>query len=395
MNKFRRFAAILCGLVFLISGLLKLLDPVGTGLIVSAYYQFFGLKFLEGTSQAAGVALALLESLLGTALVTGVFRKLTGILSGILTLLFTGVTLALLVKNPEMDCGCFGEAVHLTHLQSFLKNLVLLALLAVAFLPMKNLGDAKKKGKLAFWVTAAGLVVAAVYNQRHLPTVDFTDFAPGNELLASLDNDYEEFDDKVRVHVYKRGDQEGFFTENRLPDSTWTFVRIDTLDRNGIRFEEKTPSLSFKDDMGGYQDELAVLGKVLILSVPAHEKMDPEAWDALVTLKDDAEKSGINPLLLVTEGTPVETAVPALLQPYAYFSDYKTLITLNRSNGGATYLDNGMIIRKWHLRDLPDFEGLDKLAGTDPVDATVATVTRSRLRAQGFLLYLLAVLIIL
>ena len=91
----------------------------------------------------------------------------------------------------------------------------------------------------------------------------------------------------------------------------------------------------------------------------------------------------------------METAVPALLQPYAYFSDYKTLITLNRSNGGATYLDNGMIIRKWHLRDLPDFEGLDKLAGTDPVDATVATVTRSRLRAQGFLLYLLAVLIIL
>lgn len=395
MNRFRRFAAILCGFVFLASGLLKLLDPVGTGLIVSAYYQFLGLSFLGGTAKMAGLALALLETLLGTALITGVWRKVTAIVSGVLTVFFTALTLLLLIRNPEMDCGCFGEAVHLTHLQSFLKNLILLALLAAAFLPMKNLGEANKKRKVAFWSVAAGLLIAAVYNQFHLPTVDFTDFAPGNELLASLDNDYEENDDKVRVHVYRRDSQEGFFTENRLPDSTWTFVRIDTLDRNGIRFEEKTPSLSFRDDMGEYQDELAVLGKVLLISVYDFGKISEGEWDRLVSLKEDAERVGINPLLLVTDGTPVETVVPALLRPYAYFSDYKTLIALNRSNGGATYLDNGMIVRKWHFRESPDQAALDKLFGTDPVDATVSSVTRGRLRAQGFLLYLVASLIIL
>ena len=37
MLKISRFCAILVGLVLLASGLLKLLDPVGTGLIVQEY----------------------------------------------------------------------------------------------------------------------------------------------------------------------------------------------------------------------------------------------------------------------------------------------------------------------------------------------------------------------
>ncbi len=234
MNKTRRFAALLLGLVFLASGLLKLLDPVGTGLIVSAYGQFLHLPFSPAFARWTGVALALFECLLGTALVNGTFRKLTGILSGILTLLFTLLTAVMLILNPEMDCGCFGEAVHLTHLESFLKNLFLLALWAIAFHPSKDLGHPSRRRLIAFWGVAASLVVAAVYNQFHLPAVDFTDFAIGNELLASLDNDYEEEDDLVHVHVYQRDGQTGFFTANRLPDSTWTFVRIDTVNRNGL-----------------------------------------------------------------------------------------------------------------------------------------------------------------
>ena len=75
--KFRRFCAVLIGLVFLASGLLKLLDPVGTGLVVAEFAKFLRLGFIGGISRATGVVLALLESVLGAALVTGVFRRLS------------------------------------------------------------------------------------------------------------------------------------------------------------------------------------------------------------------------------------------------------------------------------------------------------------------------------
>ena len=71
-HRLRRFCAILIGLVFLASGLLKLLDPVGTGLIVSEYFKFFHLGFLQGTAKGFGMALSLLEAVTGAALVSGV-----------------------------------------------------------------------------------------------------------------------------------------------------------------------------------------------------------------------------------------------------------------------------------------------------------------------------------
>ena len=192
--KISRFCAILVGLVLLASGLLKLLDPVGTGLIVQEYCRFLHLDFLSGVARWAGVALALLESVLGTALLTGVYRRATAVATQILLAVFTLITILLVVFKPEMDCGCFGEAVHLTHSQSLLKNLILLALVAVAFLPFKDLGEPKKRKYYAFWAVFAGLAVAAVYNQFHLPAVDFTEFAPGNELFASRDDSPEEAD---------------------------------------------------------------------------------------------------------------------------------------------------------------------------------------------------------
>ena len=148
--KISRFCAILVGLVLLASGLLKLLDPVGTGLIVQEYCRFLHLDFLSGVARWAGVALALLESVLGTALLTGVYRRATAVATQILLAVFTLITILLVVFKPEMDCGCFGEAVHLTHSQSLLKNLILLALVAVAFLPFKDLGEPKKRKYYAF-----------------------------------------------------------------------------------------------------------------------------------------------------------------------------------------------------------------------------------------------------
>ena len=92
-HRLRRFCAILIGLVFLVSGLLKLLDPVGTGLIVSEYFKFFHLNFLQGAAKGLGMVLSLVESVTGAALISGVYRRLTAAVTAILVVFFV-VTVA-------------------------------------------------------------------------------------------------------------------------------------------------------------------------------------------------------------------------------------------------------------------------------------------------------------
>ena len=383
-HRIRRFCAILIGLVFLASGLLKLLDPVGTGLIVSEYFKFFHLGFLQGTAKALGMALSLVEATTGAALVSGVFRKTTAVITSVLVVFFTIVTLILWIANPEMDCGCFGEAIHLSHGQTLLKNVVLLALAAAAFLPFQNFGVPRKGKYVAFFLAVPSLVFALCHNARHLPMIDFTEFAPGTELFASLDNDYQEMDGKVPTFIYERNGQRGSFTLDALPDSTWTFVGVDTLSRSGLYKNATKPVLSFRDADGEYQDELAVLGKVMVFSVYDPEDAD---WDRIRTQAAEARLCGATPLIISVPGEDTPEDV--------YLADYKPLITLNRANGGATYFNDGELISKWSPRDVPEAEALRSLLDREPVSASTDFIVGRRIRAQGFALYLLALLLLL
>ncbi len=384
-HRLRRLCAFLIGLVFLASGLLKLLDPVGTGLIISEYLKFFHIGFLQGASKALGMGLSLLEAATGAALVTGVFRKTTAIITSVLVLFFTAVTFILWLANPEMDCGCFGEAIHLTHAQTLLKNLVLLALALVAFLPFQNFGVSRRGKYVAFFLALPSLVFALWYNHRHLPMIDFTEFAPGVELFASLDNDYQEMDGKVPTFIYERDGQRGSFSLNNLPDSTWTFVGVDTLSRSVYRSEDK-PVLSFRDAEGTYQDEMAVLGKVVTFSVYDPGKAD---WPLIREQAADVRAQGATPLVLTVPGEGIPQDFPV------YYGDYKPLITLNRANGGATYIDNGEIISKWSPKDVPSGSEWTGLLERDSVDAFTDFTVKRRIKAQGFALYLLALLLLL
>ena len=383
-HRLRRFCAILIGLVFLASGLLKLLDPVGTGLIVSEYLKFFRLNFLQGAAKGLGMVLSIVEAGTGAALVSGVFRKTTAVITSALILFFTIVTLILWIANPVMDCGCFGEAIHLTHGETLLKNVALIALALVAFIPFQNFGVPRKGKYAAFALALASLVFALCYNARHLPVVDFTEFAPGTELFASLDNDYQALDDKVPTFIYERNGQRGSFTLDGLPDSTWTFVGVDTLTRSGLYKSASKPVLSFRDESGAYQDELAVLGKVVVFSVYDPAKAD---WDRIRSQAADAQDAGATPLII---------SVPAENVPQgAYLADYKPLITLNRANGGASYFEEGELISKWSPRDVPEKERLRDLLDREPVSVSTDFIVSRRIKAQGFTVYLLALLLLL
>ena len=382
--RLRRFVAILIGIFFLITGLLKLMDPVGTMLIVTEYFKFFHLQFLQPVAKLTGILLALLESITGVGLITGMMRKVFAWITLWMLGLFTILTLILWLVNPVMDCGCFGEAFHLTHLQSLLKNVVLLLLAVFAFTPMRHLGFPKPRRKVAAWVGWAALLVATIYCNRHIPLVDFTEFATGAELFASENTGSSVQESYQSAYIYEKDGHQESFTLDNLPDSTWTFVKVENLSRNAG--EHEYPILSFRDAEGEYQDELAARGRVVVFSVYEPTKAP---WEKIRERCEAVAEAGARPLLIVTS-LPGELPLQGL---QAYMADYKTLITLNRDNGGATYFEDGELIAKWGVRDFPKHPAEDLKA--DTVDLSTHISAKKRIQAQGFCLFLGAVLILL
>ena len=386
--RLKRFCGFITGFVFFIGGILKLMDPVGAGLVMGEYLDFMHLKFLGFASKPLGIAFALAETIIGTALITGIWRKAAGIAALAFQGFFTLLTLALVIFNPQMDCGCFGEAIHLTHMETFLKNIVLSVLLCIYYFPPKLLGIPISKRKyVSFGIVTLSTVLFMIYSWRHIPLIDHTDYKAGAELkVARGDDPYSEemFDS---VFIYEKDGIEEAFTLEALPDSTWTFVRTE------IEMKESEESsglidLSFYNTDGEYMDTLAVEGKVMVISVYDTD-LNERKWEEIGTFIRNAEETGFKTLLLVSEIPAADIDVPM------YSCDFKTLIAMNRSNGGATYFSDGYLLRKWARRDLPDLEKLLITYDEDETETVIYHKTKGSLGFQGFLLYVFAVMLLL
>lgn len=395
MKTVRKIAVIVLGLVFYVAGILKLMDPVGAGLVVGDYLKFFHLGFLGFSSRVVAEALSLAEAIIGAALLTGVWRNVFRWITAAFLAFFTVLTLIILIFNPSMDCGCFGEAVKLTHFQTFAKNLVLCALWALVFLPLKGGEPAVRVKYVSFGIGALGTVLFALYSLLAQPSVEFTPFRCGEEISRPDD---EEMDSVDTAYVYSCGGKEALFLEEALPDSSWTFEREELL--IGYMAEDSAegdPVLSLCDALGNYRDSLAIRGNVLAVSVYAPEKMPHSRWNSVSRLCSTAASAGFSVLLLVS-GDPDE--MPGIvsddsLLPLMFFADRRTLMTLNRSNGGVTYISDGQIVKKWSVGSYPSSDELEALYDANPSEVVVRTLSAGRMRLHGLLLFTFAVMLIL
>lgn len=389
-NVFRRFCAFVLGAVFLVSGILKLMDPVGSEFIMKSYFSFLHIGFMDFSAKFFGVAFALTEAVLGAALMSGVWRKVVGIAVVALTTFFTLLTLVLLIFNPVMDCGCFGEAMHLTHLQTFVKNVILCALCCGAFIPMRELDRPVKVKYVSFALTACSLVALLVYSLVALPLKDYTAFHPGAMLQAAADEQYKDFSEPE--FIYEKDGVTQAFSLDALPDSSWNFVD------SRIRQDDFAAGtvLALTDETGEYCDSLATQGNVLVVS--AYKKLSAGRIEGIESLVADARAVGLTPIVLVPSDDVLAAASEkqaALEDSLVYYSDYKTLATLNRSNGGATWISDGQIVRKWSDTLRPSREKLSTALTEDPTALALETQSKGSLALQSFLLYIFAVLLLL
>jgi len=342
MSIVRRIAADLIGIVLCLGAVFKLLDPVGTTLIVQAYFKFAGLDAGFDLCSILGEILALTESFLGIALITGAFRYLTAIATSALLFFFTVVTSILLVKNPDMDCGCFGEFIHLTHEQSFWKNIILDALAILAFVPPRCLKLLPPPRHFAFGAGCMTLLVFAFISWVQIPMIEFSQYRTSQTIID------------VTAPEASQGDDEYPF----LP-----LTDADGVDRSSDILQ----------------------GNVVVVSC-----YDPDDLDiaSTATFCQDALNAGYFPYVVSRAMVDVP-GVECLL------ADYKAVITLNRSNGGATFLSDGLILRKRSAVSPLDYEEMEQMASDDPTEVYVRSATRHSVALQGFILIFFFILLIL
>ncbi|MCQ2134430.1 MAG: DoxX family protein [Bacteroidales bacterium] len=393
---YRRYFAVVIGLVFFCAGLLKLMDPVGARLVVSEYFKFLGLGFLDSLSSFVGVSLAVLETLTGAALVTGVFRKIAAAVTAAFLGFFTLLTLALWIVNPEMDCGCFGEAIHLTHFQSFIKNVVLCILAVIAFVPFKDYGTPKKRKYVSFGLIAISSLLILLWCGTHIPFTDFTPFSLSSRLAAAQEYNEDGEDKFIATFIYEKNGQEGTFTLDDLPDSTWNFVRTETVLRQDNVVEKDHPTLSISDADGVYHDQLPAEDLAMVVSAHKPSAVSDRNWEKIADFLVSAEGNGFTSLLITpVSHRDVVAMLPATLTDEQraaivdnlYFSDFRTVISLNRSNGGVTYFNEGHLIQKWSARNMPSDSRLGKIRSHDETDLMLTASTKGRLSFQASFLY--------
>jgi uncharacterized membrane protein YphA (DoxX/SURF4 family) len=138
MKIIRIISRIIVGLLFIFSGFVKAIDPLGSAYKFSDYFQAFHLDFLKFSALPLAILLCTAEFIAGVSVLTGLRQK-TGIIGVFLLIaFFTPLTFILALTNPVSDCGCFGDAIHLTNWETFGKNIILLLFILILFFGRKS-----------------------------------------------------------------------------------------------------------------------------------------------------------------------------------------------------------------------------------------------------------------
>jgi uncharacterized membrane protein YphA (DoxX/SURF4 family) len=188
MKILRIISRIIIGLVFIFSGLVKAIDPLGSAYKFHDYFHAFNLGFLNSLSLPLAIILCTSEFIAGFSVITGL-RQRTGIWGvAILLLIFTPVTFILALTNPVSDCGCFGDAIHLTNWQTFEKNIVLVFLLIILFTGRKKIENrfSETTEWVGIFIAIFLLVIFSLVNLRYLPVIDFLPYKTGVRIADKM-----------------------------------------------------------------------------------------------------------------------------------------------------------------------------------------------------------------
>ena len=366
MKIFWNICRIVIGLVFIFSGTVKAIDPLGSAYKFHDYFQAFNIAFLNSMSLPLAIFLCTAEFIAGFSVLTG-FRQKTGILGAlILMMIFTPLTLILALTNPVSDCGCFGDAIHLTNWQTFGKNMVLIAMVIVLFAWRKHIKQLFSK--TVEWVVIAGFIIVFVLfagaNLRYLPVIDFLPYKTGVKIADKMViPDSLSGDEYLTTFIYEKNGIIKEFNLNNYPahDSTWKFVdQKSILIKRGYKPPIHDFIITTLNGEDLTQKVLSCPGySVLMISKKLAEAGNKSLLGGFA-LGNYCHANGINFYILTSS---VTEEVRSYNNGLMFCSvDETTLKTMVRANPGYILIKDGIILGKWSWANVPDKEWFGKLS---------------------------------
>lgn len=249
-------ARLLVGSLFIFSGLVKAIDPLGLSYKMQEFFEAWSAGgFMKGLMESLtsysllfSLVMIALEVILGVALLLGWQKKVTIWLLLLLTLFFTFLTSYVLFSGKIRACGCFGDCIPLTPVQTFSKDLVLLALILIILAGQKHILPLFKKtvNNILILVTIITISLLQWYVLHHLPLVDCLPFKKGSNIAEGRKMPKDAVQDKYDyVFVYEKdGQRKEFKVATGLPDSSWKFA-----DRKQVLVEKGRNNVPLINDL--------------------------------------------------------------------------------------------------------------------------------------------------
>ena len=350
---------VLVGILFIVSGFIKLNDPVGFSFKLEEYFSsgVLDLPFLEPLALEISLAVVILEVLLGVMLLVG-FRITFTIWSLFaMIVFFTFLTFYSAYFNKVTDCGCFGDAIKLTPWESFFKDVILLILILVLLYGKKHLkplfGNKTKRYTVAFTLIAC--VIYAYYVLNHLPAIDFRPYKIGANIEEGMgvpeDAPVAIFDYAWKFKV--NGEEKVIVTQGEYPTVDGEFIGVETTE---IQKAYEPPIHDFSIERGGEDFTETFLQEPKLVLVIAYDlrKSNFAPFGRLNQVIDEAIKNGYKVIGMSASDTEYTEKIKKdyKLAFDFYFTDETTLKTIVRSNPGILVLEKGTIMQKVHYKDL-------------------------------------------
>ncbi len=354
----------LLALTFIFSGFVKAIDPLGSQYKIAEYLEAVQLSaYIPDWAQLMiSVGLAAIEFTLGMMILLAIRRRLASKISLFLMVVMTLVTLWLTVSNPIQDCGCFGDAIHLTNTQTFVKNIILLiAAIILSRWPLYQIRFVSKTNQwIAFYFTIVFIITASTLSLYNLPIFDFRPYYIGQNIKKAM-----EIPKGAKQTTYKTTficEKDGVtkeFTENDYPydDSTWVFkdTHQEILEKG---YEPPIHDFSITDEKTGDDLTDSILtkdGYTFLLIAPVLERADDSNFGEIDAIYEYAKENGYG-FYGLTASTDKAIKhwrdITGAEYPF-YTMDGTTLKTIIRSNPGLVLLYKGTIINKWSHNALP------------------------------------------
>ena len=361
-NIITQFSRLFVGVLFIISGLIKLNDPVGFSYKLAEYFSepVFNMPFLEPLALGLAIFLVILEVVLGVMLLVGYKAKATIWCLLLLIIFFTFLTFYSAYFDVVKDCGCFGDALHLTPWESFTKDVVLLFFILILFIN-KKLVKPLFSLPITNIITFASIVLCAfmaVWVLNHNPIKDFRPYKVGTNIEKAMEIPEGAPKSVVEmIFIYKVNGVNKEFTEKDLMNIPEGATFVDRKDK--IITEGYVPPIhdfTMTKDDSDYKEELLKEPKLLVFVTYDLTLSNPDGMKKLEKLTQEAKAKGYKVIGMTASGTEIiENAKKRYgLNIDFYFCDATALKTIERANPSIVVIQNGTIIQKVHYNDIED-----------------------------------------